>query len=372
MSSKTSLIDPKTGKEYLAAPVAVKEPQRVLSFKDVSHAAAASEVKVERLPDKVDCVELDILAALKIVKHCQDGLPGLVTGNLLGICSQKYVAMEPPDLSNILEISYSVPNEGRSEEEQTEMMQMFEKASIDNNCVGWYLSNHLVELYFSDTAKYQYIYQIDHKTPHCVLIIYDPFQSKLGNLVLKAYRLSEKYMAIKARNMNDYIAPNEIYDELPLRIMSTGLSSMYIRDIADTNASKLDCNFDALSMSTNDKRIESSLVSLYENIEETEKEQSKFISYSKYQFQGEHPPRVKYFKHILQKENENLKAGRPIDTGINLSESVTKIKMPICSSRIDQSLSLGHLDHTVSQLQDMVNTNLKNLVLNKEVQNNGL
>lgn len=363
MSSKSNLIDPKSGKEYLAAPVAIKETK--LNFKDVSQAAPSFE-KAERLPDRVDCVEIDILAALKIVKHCQDGLPGLVTGILLGICSQKYAT--DGDASNILEISYSVPDDG----DLYEMMKMFDKASVDNNCVGWYLSNHLVELYSSDTAKYQYSYQTDSMTPHSVIIMYDPFQSKLGNFVLKAYRLSEKYMAIKARNMNDYIAPNEIYDELPLRILSTGLSSMYIRDIADTHASKFDCNFDALSMSSNDKRIESSLVSLYENIEETEKEQSKFISYSKYQFQGEHPPRVKYFKHILQKENENMKAGRPLDFGINLSESVTKIKLPVCSSRIDQSLSLGHLDHTVAQLQDMMNTNLKNLVLNKEVQNCGL
>lgn len=328
-------------------------------------AAVKTVEKVERLPDRVDRVEIDILAALKIVKHCQDGVvqsqPN--TGYLLGICSQRY-----NDGKNILEISYSYPAPDDIAG-ALEMRDNLGQTAIDTVLVGWYQGNHLVELYSNDTASIMFNdYQANQNIPNSVFIMYDPFQSKHGNFVMKAFRLSDKFMLNKARNMNEYIPSNEIWSELPLDIMSTGLSSMYIRGLADTHTTKLDCNFDALSMSTNDIRIEQQLKSLYENIEETEKEKSKLISFSKFQFGNQNPSRVAYFKYILSKENANLKEGKPLGFGINLAHA-NNVKPPVCQySRIEQALSLGHLEHSVDQIQDMVNTNLKNLVLNKEIQ----
>ncbi len=295
-------------------------------------------------------VLIDIAAALKIVKHGQDCVPNPVTGYLLGAA-----------IDNTLEISYTYPSlEG--ETDRDELMHMLGDTNVDNLCVGWYQSNHMVELYSSQVVDLQYNYQIDPMTPNSVLITYDPFQSKLGNFVMKAFRLSEKYIQRKKRDMNEYISPSEIYEELPLEINSVGLSSIYLRSIADSNKLALGHNFDSLSMAGNDARIEQQLSLLCDSIEDATAEQSKFVYHSKAQLKS----RVDYIKYI----SECTKNKQPVNFTEGLLRGALKPMPNPNASRVEQALSLGHLERSTDELSNMVNTNMNNLVVNKEVQNN--
>ncbi|KAG6527701.1 hypothetical protein ZIOFF_009827 [Zingiber officinale] len=77
-------------------------------------------------------------AVLKIIKHCNEFLPSLVTGQLLGL-----------DVGSVLEVTNCFPFPIREEDEeieadganyQLEMMRCLREVNVDNNTVGWYQS----------------------------------------------------------------------------------------------------------------------------------------------------------------------------------------------------------------------------------------
>jgi len=90
----------------------------------------------------LETVELEALVVMKIIKHCHENLPQLVTGQLLGL-----------DIRNTLQVTDCVPfpkigddNEDDNEDEnadeadaakgaeyQIEMMKALKEVNVDNN-----------------------------------------------------------------------------------------------------------------------------------------------------------------------------------------------------------------------------------------------
>jgi translation initiation factor 3 subunit H len=75
-------------------------------------------------------------AVLKIIKHCEEFAPALVTGQLLGL-----------DVGSVLEVTNCFPFPMREDDEeadadganyQLEMMRCLREVNVDNNTVGWY------------------------------------------------------------------------------------------------------------------------------------------------------------------------------------------------------------------------------------------
>lgn len=82
----------------------------------------------------VNVVQLDGLVLLKMIKHCTENVPEVVTGQLLGL-----------DVDDKLEVTncFASPleeNDAESDEHQLEMMKNFRAVNVDNNTVGWYQS----------------------------------------------------------------------------------------------------------------------------------------------------------------------------------------------------------------------------------------
>jgi translation initiation factor 3 subunit H len=162
-------------------------------------------------------VVIDGIAVMRITKHCNDCLPSMVAGSLLGL-----------DINGILEITYSYafPNpkkEGSDEmdgaEYQIEMLKMLREVNVDNNCVGWYQSMYLGTICTNDVVGYQYRYQSSEElSKNSIVIMYDPFQTKQGHLVLKAIRLTEEFINLRSNKSNEFINPNDILEEIPLKM----------------------------------------------------------------------------------------------------------------------------------------------------------
>ncbi|KAM3366920.1 hypothetical protein ACQJBY_015918 [Aegilops geniculata] len=83
-------------------------------------------------------VQMEGLAVLKIIKHCEEFAPALVTGQLLGL-----------DVGSVLEVTNCFPFPIREDDEeadadganyQLEMMRCLREVNVDNNTVGWYQS----------------------------------------------------------------------------------------------------------------------------------------------------------------------------------------------------------------------------------------
>src|SRR5690554_5626198 len=80
---------------------------------------------------------------LKIMKHCKENLPELVTGQLLGL-----------DFDSTLEVTNCFPFPSKIGEDdddgdggnlggaeyQIEMMRCLREVNVDNNTVGWYVT----------------------------------------------------------------------------------------------------------------------------------------------------------------------------------------------------------------------------------------
>ncbi|KAF3574152.1 hypothetical protein F2Q69_00060632 [Brassica cretica] len=80
-------------------------------------------------------VQIEGLAVLKIIKHCKEFAPTLVTGQLLGL-----------DVGSVLEVTNCFPFPVRDDDEeieadganyQLEMMRCLREVNVDNNTVGW-------------------------------------------------------------------------------------------------------------------------------------------------------------------------------------------------------------------------------------------
>ncbi|TQD69638.1 hypothetical protein C1H46_044829 [Malus baccata] len=215
----------------------------------------------EEVASPLRVVQIEGLVILKIIKHCKEFSPALVTGQLLGL-----------DVGSVLEVTNCFPFPVREEDEeieadganyQLEMMRCLREVNVDNNTVGWYQSTllgsfqtvELIEtfmnyqedfrishlsclnfmsnvqgienkggsgvkeqpldpgmfvrgtLIFDATHVHQnWLYGNTHIKPvlenirRCVCIIYDPLKSNQGVLALKALKLSDSFMDLYRTN----------------------------------------------------------------------------------------------------------------------------------------------------------------------------
>lgn len=250
----------------------------------------------------VTSVKLEGLAALKIIKHCQESLPTMVTGSLLGLmiedgCLEITHAFPFPephddnkgDIVKTADEAANVDDEAAAldgHEFQLEMMKMLREVNVDNNCVGWYQSMYLGTHSTSSLLENQLSYQTD-LSPNAVVVLYDPMQTAHGNLVLKCYRLTEEVVALRASGKNHYIDSRNIFQEVPVSLNNPGLVRALLRDVGDglhgpygREASGADTTFDRLDLSTN-PYLEKHLEFLCSWVDDLAAEQYKFQHYTR-------------------------------------------------------------------------------------------
>eukprot|EP00428_Durinskia_dybowskii_P019991 CAMPEP_0170208472 /NCGR_PEP_ID=MMETSP0116_2-20130129/3822_1 /TAXON_ID=400756 /ORGANISM="Durinskia baltica, Strain CSIRO CS-38" /LENGTH=296 /DNA_ID=CAMNT_0010458947 /DNA_START=67 /DNA_END=954 /DNA_ORIENTATION=+ len=227
---------------------------------------------------RVNSVQIEGLALMKIVKHCHDSLPTMVTGSLLGLATE----------SGVLEITHAFPSpdSGKDDEGdddfQLEMMRMLREVNVDNNCVGWYQSMYLGIYSTSSVLESQFSYQTE-LSPNAVVLLYDPLQSAHGNFCLKAFRLSDECLKIKEEGLNTFIKPSNIFEELPVKCVNSGLAQVMIQELTP----KTDITLDRLDMSTH-PYLEKHLEFLCGWVDELAGEQQKFQFYTRHLARGNH------------------------------------------------------------------------------------
>jgi translation initiation factor 3 subunit H len=157
--------------------------------------APAPVPKLEERPT-VEVVELDGLVLLKIIRHCKESLPSFVTGQLLGL-----------DIGRALEVTNCFPFPSRDDadfgvgeddkdgaEYQVDMMRCLRNVNVDNNTVGWYQSTNIGSYMTESCLEHQFHYQENIR--NCVVLVFDPMQTTIGNLHLKAFRLTDEFMGL--------------------------------------------------------------------------------------------------------------------------------------------------------------------------------
>jgi translation initiation factor 3 subunit H len=263
--------------------------------------ARAAAVRLER-------VKLDGLVLLKIIKHCSESLPELVMGSILGLDagpnlevtnSFAFPTVAAPKVSDT---QYGHWNRDQQEKDketheaasaqelasyQQEMFKLLRDVNVDCNQVGWYRAAYMGSFCNANLVNTQFMYQemLDQdQTQKSVVLIFDPFQSKRGNLALKAYRLSDAFCkmyrerkqsgqsgaavrlplaVVQALNglsgdgsamaalAEQELSAEEIFEELPIEITNAHLFTVLIDELKHRNGDRLDVDFDRLNLSTN-------------------------------------------------------------------------------------------------------------------------
>lgn len=247
----------------------------------------------------VTSVKLEGLAALKIIKHCKESLPTMVTGSLLGLMIEDGVLEithafpfpEPlDDKGDVVKTAEEAANADdeaaglEGHEFQLEMMKMLREVNVDNNCVGWYQSMYLGSYSTPRLLEDQLSYQTD-LSPNAVVILFDPMQTAHGNLVLKCYRLTDEVVQLRLNGRNNFINPRNIFQEVPVTLSNPGLVRSLLRDMGDGlhhgsyNAAD-STTFDRLDLSTN-PYLEKHLEFLCNWVDDLAAEQLKFSHYTR-------------------------------------------------------------------------------------------
>eukprot|EP00976_Prorocentrum_cordatum_P074165 1181403-Prorocentrum_minimum.AAC.4 len=242
--------------------------------------AAAAQKEVGETPLRE--VQIDGQVLLKIIKHCKECMPSLVTGQLLGL-----------DIGSTLEVTNCFPFPSRTEAEdeetdgasyQLEMMRCLREVNVDNNTVGWYQSTYL--------GSYQTVELIDtflnyaENIKRCVCIVYDPYRSMQGGLALKAIKLKESFMDVyKTGSVTSELLTRtgitwqDIFVEIPVTTSNSTLHATLIQQLeSDVTANQVD--FDRLVLSTN-PYLEKNLEFLSECLDELQGESQKLSFYQR-------------------------------------------------------------------------------------------
>ena len=314
-------------------------------------------------------VVIDGLAVLKIIKHCNDNLPSMSAGSLLGL-----------DNVGVLEVTYAFPNpaprqdggdhggssssgvgEIEGSEYQIEMMKMLRDVGVDNNCVGWYQSMYMGLMSNESVVNIQYSYQnSEDVSENSVVIMYDPVQSKKGTLVIKAYRLSDEYVESRRTQGNSFIRPTNILQELPVQIRNSGYVSAFVRCLQDSHQSQLDCDFDPLSMASSETYMERHLELLGTWMADMIEEQYRLQQYAR----SISKPRQEQIKWLRKRIQDN--AERREDCKDVLSTRLEDANMkpvPDAPSRSEHLLMLGQLEKFCDQISEHVETTFQKLVV---------
>mmetsp|Transcript_7495 Transcript_7495/g.8633 ORF Transcript_7495/g.8633 Transcript_7495/m.8633 type:complete len:347 (+) Transcript_7495:79-1119(+) len=264
--------------------------------------------------EPIHSVHIDGLAVLKIVKHCQESLPNLVTGSLLGLVTDDGVLeithafpfpepREAESKSDLVGVKGETQNATETEaaaldghEYQLEMMKMLREVNVDNNCVGWYQSMYLGSYSTASLLENQLSYQTD-LSPNAVALLYDPMQTAHGNLVLKCLRLTPKVMKMMKESKNEFLKSTDIFEEVPITLQNPSLVNALLQSVktgdylASTSANNIaqqhedvapafgvDTTLDRLDLSTN-PYLEKHLEFLSTWVDDLSAEQSKYQYY---------------------------------------------------------------------------------------------
>ena len=265
----------------------------------------------------VDVVELDGLVVLKIIKHCHEALPGFVTGQLLGL-----------DIGRTLEVTncFAFPTkdddaggggkgDGDDDEDgaeyQIEMMRSLREVNVDNNTVGWYQSTYFSSFIDDSCIETQFNYQENIK--NCCVIIYDPSRARAAGLALRAFRLTDAFMAEykEGKFAGDAAAAaasgSEIFQELPLKVRNSHLASALLLELQDeVGFPSTASDFSRLELHTN-PFLEKQMQLLIECIDDLQQESHKMQQHERNLYRQ-------------KKQQANKRPRRPIAAAPSASE----------------------------------------------------
>ncbi|KAH0638289.1 hypothetical protein KY289_038204 [Solanum tuberosum] len=313
-------------------------------------------------------VQIEGLVILKIIKHCQEFSPALVTGQLLGL-----------DVGSVLEVTNCFPFPVREEDEeieaeganyQLEMMRCLREVNVDNNTVGWYQSTLFGSYQTVELIETFMNYQENIK--RCVCIIYDPSRSNQGVLALKALKLSDSFMELyksnnftgeKLREKN--LSWVDIFEEIPIKVSNSALISAFMTELEpDTPVTQ--CDYERLQLSTN-PYLERNVEFLIECMDDLSMEQQKFQFY----YRNLSRQQAQQQAWLQKRRTENMARKAAGEELLPEEDPSNPVFKPLPEpSRLDSFLITNQISNYCNQINGVAGQSLSRLHLMKALHDN--
>lgn len=231
-------------------------------------------------------VQLDSLVVLKIMKHCSESLPDLVSGQLLGFNDSEADfevtnCFPFPSHSTQHNVEGEVDESSAGARYQIEMISKLKDINADSNAVGWYQSAYLG--FLNEPIIFTH-YSYQKNIERAIIIVYDPYRSQQGTLPLRAFRLSELFMSIYKPNSpitpevikEHGLSHEEMFVELQIEVKQNLLTRTLLKQLEEPQyrpdtSTKLKLGFHTFT--------EKNLEALIEGTDELTAEQSKYQYY---------------------------------------------------------------------------------------------
>jgi len=171
-------------------------------------------------------------------------------------------------------------------------------AGINQLFLGSFLDAGIVET--------QHSYQ--QHIPNSVCVVYDPFRTADGYLALKAYRLTEPFMALFEKQTfgckafsRESMDSRDIFEEIPIQVHNAHLVHAFLYELREDKA--MSCDYDRLNLFSN-PYLQKNLEIMANCIDDFALEQNKF------QAQQRQAQRLKQQQQqfLVQKKEERSKA----------------------------------------------------------------
>jgi len=318
----------------------------------------------------LECVQLDGLVLLKIIKHCKENLPELVTGQLLGL-----------DVGTTLEVTNCFPYPSKTGDEdeeiqesslggaeyQIEMMRCLREVNVDNNTVGWYSSTYMGSFINEGSIETQYNYQ-EKINKKCIMLVYDPLKTSQGILSLKAYRLTLSFLELfknqtftKESLSKAKVTYNDIFEEVPVKIHNSYLIKALLYEFQeDTN---IESDFERLNLSTN-PFLEKNLEFLIECLDDLGVEQNKF-QYHQRNVQKQQSQQLAW---IQKRKAENLLRKQNGEELLPETDPLNPIFKPITEpSRLESLLITNQINNYCRHINHFAGNNFTKIFLMGEL-----
>lgn len=122
---------------------------------------------------------------------------------------------------------------------QTEMIRHLREVNVDANNVGFYTSATMGN--FVNMGFIENLYHYQKENSNVVALVYDASKSSQGNLTLRAFRLSEKFLAAYKENkfsteslQKSKLTFKDILAELPVTIHNSHLLTAFLHQLPTT------------------------------------------------------------------------------------------------------------------------------------------
>jgi len=296
-------------------------------------------------------VQLDSLVALKIIRHYESerlsGAGDIAQGYLTGLIEGDDQCLEVTNC-------FPMPKMQADDDEeyinvyQTEMLKKFRNVNVDYLLVGFYQSAPFGSC-FNDTFV-ESLFDYQSIVEDSICLIYDPVKTLQGNLVMKAYRLSQNALKLCYKDFSPEsikkmgLTYDTLFEELPVTIRNSHLVNILLCEIALKQTTAPMQNL--LDLGTGGT-LEKSVRQLMGHVDNLNTEMNKYSRYVGAKQKQDSARDAYNQKRHLENENRRARGEPPLP-----EDDVNKLFKPLAPpTMLDGMLAASqirtHLDHTI-------------------------